>query len=422
MNRVALHTQGCRLNFSETGSLASEFVARGWEIVPFGSNADVTIINTCTVTDRADSTCRNSIRKALRSSPEGKTIVMGCYAQVASEEISKIEGVHLILGSSEKFKIFDYLDEDEGLQIKIAKSNQFWGAATTLDDYHTRAFLKIQDGCNYICSYCIIPEARGRSRAITIKDAIEQANKLVKDGYNEIVLTGVNVGEFEKCNNEKLSELIKRILDVKGLKRMRLSSVEPNTITKDILEIAKENPRFLNHFHTPMQSGSDRVLSGMRRRYNSSEYEDIISMIIDYVPTASIGADMIVGFPNETEEEFMETFNLASNLPITHFHVFPFSKRRNTLAAKMEGQIDSKIKNIRVKKLIELGHEKKLDFTKGLIGQTNKVLFERKKGDFWLGHTTSFLPVKMESNQILKNVEVEVLLKSIDNDTLIGTL
>ena len=407
--KVALHTLGCRLNFSETGSIAQGFVDRGYQIVPFGESADVVFINTCTVTDGADSTCRNLIRKAYKSSPEGKVVVAGCYAQMEAEKIKQMKGVDLILGTSEKYKVFDYLSEESELQVRVDKSNEFWGAKTTEADGHTRAFLKIQDGCNYICSFCIIPFARGRSRTISVSEAKKQAQDLIDQGFKEIVLTGVNIGEYERTSGESLSDLVSEILEIEGLERLRLSSVEPNTINQKLLNVLKSSKKSMNHFHIPLQSGSDSILKAMRRKYDLSYYREVMGMIQDYFPGAAVGADIITGFPGEGEEEFLQTYEYLKNSPITHFHVFPYSKRKNTTAASMDNHIQHGVKKERVAKLIGLGDLKLAQFSEGLVGKTSKVLFEkRNKQGFFEGYTPEFVKVWLESKDDLKNQIVDV--------------
>lgn len=418
--KVSFHTLGCRLNMSETGSIAQGFVDRGYQVVEFGQEADVTFLNTCTVTDGADSTCRNLIRKAQKHSPEGKVVVAGCYAQMEADKIKAMNGVDLILGTNEKYKVFDYLEEDEQVQIKIDKTNEFWGAATTHADSHTRAFLKIQDGCNYVCSFCIIPFARGRSRTITISDAIKEARKLVADGFKEVVLTGVNVGEYESTSGEKLVDLVKGLVAIDGLERLRLSSVEPNTITKELLETLKESGKYQDHFHIPLQSGSDKILKSMRRKYDVAFYKNIVKMVKDYFPNASIGADIIVGYPGEEHEDFMETFKLLKELPMTHFHVFPYSKRKNTTAAKLENHIQSDVKKERVKNLIALGEEKLFKFTKEMVGNSSEVLFEREKDGYFEGYTSNYIKVRHHSKLDLSNQIVKMQFDNVVGDKLVG--
>ncbi len=421
--RVALHTLGCRLNLSETGSIAQGFKDRGYDIVEFGEAADVVFINTCTVTDAADSTCRNLIRKAHGSSPEGKIVVAGCYAQMEPEKIAGMQGVDLVLGNSEKYKVFEYLDEEKDNAIHVDKSWEFYGAATTAADSHTRAFLKIQDGCNYVCSFCIIPFARGRSRAISVLDAVSEAKKLVSQGFKEIVLTGVNIGEYEQASGEKLHHLVAEVLAVEGLERFRLSSVEPNTITDELLEVLKSSPKVMDHFHIPLQSGDDEILKAMRRKYTVADYKRIIGKIMAAFPNAGIGADVIVGFPGETKEQFENTFNLLKELPITHFHVFPYSKRKNTTAAKMENHIHAAVKKERVKTLMMFGDAKLNLLSEDQIGKRTKVLFERrnKKGLFE-GYSSNYVRVQVSTDQELSNVEREVLVTGMLEGKLVGEL
>ena len=421
--RVALYTLGCRLNSSETGSIAQGFKDRGYDIVEFDQPADVVFINTCTVTDAADSTCRNLIRKAHRSSPDGKIVVAGCYAQMEPEKIAGMQGVDLVLGNSEKYKVFDYLDEESDNVVHVDKSWHFYGAATTTADSHTRAFLKIQDGCNYVCAFCIIPFARGRSRAITVADAVLEAKKLVSQGFKEIVLTGVNIGEYEQTSGEKLHDLVASVLAVEGLERFRLSSVEPNTITDELIEVLKSSPKVLDHFHIPLQSGDDEILKQMRRKYTVADYKKIIGKIMAAFPNAGIGADVIVGFPGETKEQFDNTFNLLKELPMTHFHVFPYSKRKNTTASKMDNHIHATEKKNRVKALNMFGDAKLNLFSEDQIGKKTKVLFERRnKAGHFEGYSSNYVRIQVVTDLELSNVEREVLITGMDNGKLIGEL
>ena len=418
MKKVSIHTLGCRLNLSESGSIAQGFAQRGYEIVPFGEKADITFLNTCTVTDGADSSCRNTIRKAQKLSPEGKVVVAGCYAQMEPDEIRSLN-VDLILGTQEKYKVFDYLDEEEGNITRIEKSNEFWGAATTLEDSRTRSFLKIQDGCNYICSFCIIPFARGRSRVISIKDAQKEARKLVEQGFKEIVLTGVNIGEYESTGGQRLVDLIKAIQDIEGLSRLRLSSVEPNTITKELLEQLKKTSQYQDHFHVPLQSADTEILTKMRRKYTFDHYKEVIGMIKGYYPNASIGADIIAGFPSESEKQFENTYNYLKNSPITHFHVFPYSKRKNTTAARMDLHIDPTLKRRRVKSLIELGKEKQSHFAQAQIGEELEILFERKgREGLWRGYSGNYLKSYFASEEDLSNKVLRLKVSKVDGSSL----
>jgi threonylcarbamoyladenosine tRNA methylthiotransferase MtaB len=420
--KVSFHTLGCRLNFSESGSIAQGFVDRGYEVVEFGENADVVFLNTCTVTDGADSSCRNLIRKAQNSAPEAKIVVAGCYAQMEADKIKQMQGVDLILGTSEKYKVFDYLESEDDLQIHIDKTSDFQGAATTLADSHTRAFLKIQDGCNYVCSFCIIPFARGRSRAISVNEALKEAHGLAAQGFKEIVLTGVNIGEYETASGEKLTDLVKAIVDLPQIQRLRLGSVEPNTITEELLKVLKASGKYQNHFHIPLQSGSDAILSSMRRKYTTSDYQNITQMVKSYFPEAAFGADVIVGYPGETEEQFLETFNFLRSGPITHFHIFPYSKRKGTTAARLENQIQSSVKKERVKTLMMLGQAKLDEFSFNQVGKSTEVLFESQVDGYWEGYSSHYLKVRVKSDFDLKNSIHPVLMKNYVGGTLIGEI
>ena len=420
--KVAFHTLGCRLNFSESGSIAQGFVERGYEVVDFGEKADVVFLNTCTVTDGADSSCRNLIRKAQNSSPEGKIVVAGCYAQMEADKIKQMQGVDLILGTSEKYKVFDYLESESELQVKIDKSADFFGAATTTADSHTRAFLKIQDGCNYVCSFCIIPFARGRSKAISIDEAKSEAVKLAKSGFKEIVLTGVNIGEYESTSGEKLVDLVQAVTDIPEVHRLRLGSVEPNTMTKELLEVLKNSGKYQDHFHIPLQSASNEILTSMRRKYRIEDYRSILEMVKSYFPQAAFGADVIVGYPGETEEQFLETFNFLRNGPITHFHIFPYSNRKGTTAAKLTDQIQSAVKKDRVRTLMLLGEAKLDEFSKNMIGKNSQVLFEQQVDGYWEGYSSNYLRVKVKSDFNLKNEIYPVLMKDLVGGKLLGEI
>lgn len=421
--RVSFHTLGCRLNFSETGSIAQGFKDRGYQVVEFGEPADVSFINTCTVTDGADSTCRNLIRKAYKASPEGKIVVAGCYAQMDAPRISKMTGVDLVLGTSEKYKVFEYLEEDQLDTIHIDKTANFYGAATSEAEGHTRAFLKIQDGCNYVCSFCIIPQARGRSRALPIKEAVAEAKRVLDNGFKEIVLTGVNIGEYEANTGERLSDLVSELLNLEGLKRLRLGSVEPNTFSDELLDVLESSPKFMEHFHIPLQSGDDEILKQMRRKYDVAFYRDVIKRILSRFPDAGIGADMIAGFPGETEEQFQNTFNLVKELPITHFHVFPYSSRKNTTAARLENHIQHGVKKQRVATLNMLGDAKLEVFTEDQVGSSTEVLFERKnKLGLWEGYTRNYVRVYVASLGDLKNQIRHVYLSDYIDGQLIGQI
>lgn len=421
--KVSFHTLGCRLNFSESGTIADGFSQRGYEVVDFETPADVVFINTCTVTDAADSTCRNIIRKAQRLSPEAKIVVAGCYAQMEPQKIAAMQGVDLVLGNTEKYKVFDYLDEDQEQIVKVDKTWEFWGASTSSTEFNTRAFLKIQDGCNYVCSFCIIPFARGRSRAITVSEAKKTAQDLVAKGFKEIVLTGVNIGEYEQTSGEKLADLVKEVVSIPGLERLRLSSVEPNTITDELLQVLKNSGKAQDHFHIPLQSGDDEILQGMRRKYTVADYKNIIEKIKTYFPLAAIGADIIVGFPGETREQFENTYNLLKELPITHFHVFPYSKRKNTTAGRMDNHIPHATKKDRVKILNFFGEAKLRDFAQDLVGETGEVLFEQRNAQgLFEGYNSQFVRVQVVTDRDLHNTILPVQYTGLNGSKLEGML
>jgi threonylcarbamoyladenosine tRNA methylthiotransferase MtaB len=411
---VALHTLGCRLNISETGSLTDEFVKRGYQLVPFGQKADVVLINTCTVTDNADSSCRNLIRKANRTSPEGKIIVVGCYSQMEPQAVASLEGVDLVLGTADKNKVFNYLDEPKQI-IDVAPSMEFSAASTSTEDSHTRAFLKIQDGCNYICSFCIIPKARGRSRAISLEDAIKRAKELINQGFQEIILTGVNIGEYQKASGTPLYKLIDSISQLPGLKRLRLSSVEPNTFDDDLIKVLKDSPNIMDHFHLPLQSANDTILKAMRRKYTISQYAKTLDCIKSAFPQASIGADIILGHPGETREQFFDTFNFLKNSPITHFHPFPYSKRKNTLSAGMNDHLPHQEKKKRVSLITALGRKKLLNFSAQQIGRSAPVLFEKGENGIFSGYTPNYvkvyLPSALDISNQIKTVKLTELVQ-----------
>ena len=410
--KIAFHTLGCRLNFSETGSLAQSAQTEGHERVAFGEVADVTLINTCTVTDGADATCRAAIRKAHRFSPRGKIVVVGCYAQTDALALSRIPEVDLVLGTAEKYHFLRHLKRDPP-PVHNTHHNRdalFQEAMTGPSQGRTRAFLKIQDGCNYRCSFCIIPRARGPSRWISVDKARRGIVQLVSQGFKEVVLTGVNIGEYGRRGREDLAHLMETLLEVEGLKRLRLSSVEPNTITPELLRVLRSSKTFMPHFHIPLQSGNDEVLKKMRRRYCSGEYEHILGLIKEQFPRASVGADMICGFPGENEEQFEDTYRLAKTSPLTHFHVFPYSPRKETLAANLPHPVDHDIKRARVKRLMALGQEKMYHLMESQIFDPSRVLFEhRDKEGQWWGYTPQYLKVAVTSDRDLKNKILRVL-------------
>ena len=361
MKKVAFHTLGCKLNFSETSTISRQFKAAGWSSVDFPQPADVYIVNTCSVTENADRECRTIVNRAMAANQEAKIIIVGCYAQLKPQEIAAIPGVDLVLGATEKFNVLNYLSglekqtQAQVMACEVSDANTFVSAWSDSEE-RTRAFLKVQDGCDYNCSFCTIPLARGKSRSNTIENVVQQAKDLVAAGIQEIVLTGVNLGDFGIIDGQDNHEyhffdLAVALDQIKGLKRIRISSIEPNLLSKEVIELVAASEKWMPHFHLPLQSGSDEILGWMRRRYKSSLYADKVNLIKKLMPHASIGVDVIVGFPGETEEHFVETFNFLMDLPVSYFHVFTYSERNNTLAKAMEQVVPMNVRKERNKKL-----------------------------------------------------------------------
>lgn len=405
MNKtVALHTLGCKLNFSETSTIGRLLENDGFEKRDFDEVADVYIINTCSVTDNADKECRMLLRRIQHKAPEAMVVVTGCYAQLKPKEIAEMPGVDLVLGAKEKFNITHHLKEiTKGDSAKICSCdiedvNEFT-ASHSIND-RTRIFLKVQDGCDYNCSFCTIPLARGKSRSDSINNVLANVETIAAQGAKEIVLTGINLGDFGKGftggkkREENFLELIKELDEVEGIERFRISSIEPNLLTNEIVEFVSNSKKFMPHFHIPLQSGSDKVLGLMRRRYKRALYAERVNLIKTMMPQCCIGVDVIVGFPGETEEDFMETFNFLHQLDISYLHVFTYSERTNTLAAEMKPVVPVNTRHSRNKRLRNLSYQKMQYFTNLHIGLTRKVLFESKNKNGMLeGYTDNYIKV-----------------------------
>ena len=401
---VAFHTLGCKLNYSETSSISRMLESDGFIKKDFNDIADVYVINTCSVTDNADKECRQLVRRINRKSPESLVVITGCYAQLKPKEIAAIPGVNLVLGAAEKFNISAHLKEltknDSGkiCSCDIETVTGFTSSFSVND--RTRTFLKVQDGCNYNCSFCTIPQARGKSRSDTIENVVNNARSLANNGVKEIVLTGVNLGDFgrgadgSKTYNETFFDLVKELDEVDGINRYRISSIEPNLLSNEIIEFVSNSNKFMPHFHIPLQSGSDAILSLMRRRYKRELYVEKINLIKTFMPHCSIGVDVIVGFPGETDEHFAETYNFLHTLDISYLHVFTYSERANTLAVELDQVVPINIRNERNKILRNLSYMKQQYFTNQFTGQTRKVLFEDadKKG-MMEGYTDNYIRI-----------------------------
>ena len=423
--KIAFHTMGCKLNFSETSMISKDFTKRGFKKVKYKEFADIYVLNTCSVTDNADKEARKLIRQAKRKNPNAQIAVIGCYAQLMPDQIAKIDGVNLVIGTENKFNVLTELDllnlnsETKIIRNKIEDVNAFTPSYSSND--RTRTYLKVQDGCDYTCSFCTIPLARGRSRSDTISNTIKIANQAIRSGAREIVLTGVNIGDYGKNNNESFIELIKR-LDTLAVERIRISSIEPNLLTKEIIDFCAESKKFMPHFHIPLQSGSNKILKLMRRRYTSSQYAESISLIRQLIPDASIGVDVIVGFPGESNEDFMETFNFIESLDISYLHVFTYSERKNTDAANFKKSVDKKTRAHRSLILRRLSEKKLSDFYDQFIGTQRVVLFDSKKNNKILGYTDNYIKVAVDSTDYKVNTVHEINLLSNEKQNVHGSL
>jgi threonylcarbamoyladenosine tRNA methylthiotransferase MtaB len=394
--KVAFHTLGCKLNFAETSTISRSFPEDQFEKVKPGAKADIHVINTCSVTDIADRKCRQVIKKCIKESPDAVIAVIGCYAQLNPGEISSIPGVNLVLGTNEKFDAAAFLEKIEKKKDAEIHSNELAAPDAFHPSYsigdRTRSFLKVQDGCDYKCSYCTIPVARGRSRNQDISSLIQEAEKIAAKGIKEIVLTGVNIGDYGKSTGDNFVSLLRELIKVEGIERYRISSIEPNLITDEIINLVAECKKILPHFHIPLQSGSDKVLRLMRRRYKRDQFRDRISLIRKNIPMAGIGADVIVGFPGESDNDFEETLSFLQEMPVSYLHVFNFSERPGTAAEKMSGKVPFNTRENRSRRLISLSKNKHLEFSEQNVNRTAEVLFEHNRSEGMItGFTGNYL-------------------------------
>lgn len=427
MKKVALYTLGCKLNFSESSSIARLFEDEGYKRVDFTDNADVYVINTCSVTENADKKCKKVVKEAKKHSPNCFVAIIGCYAQLKPQEIANIPGVNAVLGASEKFKLIELLgnfEQQKQTQVfaqEIKEANTF-NTAYSLND-RTRTFLKVQDGCNYNCTFCTIPLARGKSRSDTIKNIVKAAKDIATTNVREVVLTGVNIGDFgivEGKRVERFADLVTSLDNIEGIDRFRISSIEPNLLTNEIIEFVSQSKRFAPHFHIPLQSGSDVLLKSMRRRYDTQLYIDRVSKIKSLIPHCCIGVDVIVGYPGETEEEFLKTYNFLNELDISYLHVFTYSERDNTHAISLEGTVDPKERTKRSKMLHILSEKKKRHFYNSQIGKTRSILLENNVNDNKMsGFTDNYVKVETNYDPLLVNSLFKGYLRKInDNETV----
>ena len=428
--KVAFYTLGCKLNFSETSTIARSFKDEGFERVEFSEKADIYVINTCSVTENADKRFKTIVKQAQKVNEDAFVIAVGCYAQLKPEELADVDGVDLVLGATEKFKITDYLndlsknDMGEVHSCEIDEADFYVGAYSIGD--RTRAFLKVQDGCDYKCTYCTIPLARGISRSDKLENVLTNAAEISAKGIKEIVLTGVNIGDYGKgeFGNKKhehtFLDLVKALDEVNGIERLRISSIEPNLLRNETIDFVADSNTFVPHFHIPLQSGSDALLKLMKRRYMSSLYTDRVAQIKRVMPNACIGVDVIVGFPGETEERFLETYNYLNELDISYLHVFTYSERDNTPAAEMEGVVPTKVRKKRSKMLRGLSAKKRRAFYESQLGNTSTVLFEGENKEGYIhGFTENYVKVKAPWDPALVNTLHQIELTSIDEDGMV---
>lgn len=423
VKKVAFYTLGCKLNYSETSTISRMFEAKGYQKVEFEENPDIFIINTCSVTENADKKCKKIVKEAKKISPNSYVTIIGCYAQLKPQEISEIEGVDAVLGAAEKFRLLELLDgfaktqETKVLASEIQEANVFNNAFSIHD--RTRTFLKVQDGCNYGCAFCTIPLARGKSRSDSIENILHSAREIAKTEVKEVVLTGVNIGDFgirEGKRQERFSDLVFALDEVEGIDRFRISSIEPNLLTNEVIEFVSRSKRFVPHFHIPLQSGSNTILRTMGRRYLRELYEDRVSKIKSLMPHCCIGVDVIVGFPGETDELFLETYNFLNELDISYLHVFTYSERANTRAVEMDGIVPIKKRNERSKMLRILSEKKRRKFYEENLGKTFTVLFEEDiEGGKMHGFTENYIRVAAKYDPLLINELKTVTLTTIND-------
>lgn len=424
-NKVAFYTLGCKLNYAETSAIGRDLIKNGYEITKFENTPDIFIINTCSVTNFADKKNRKIIRKAKKINPDSKIIVIGCYAQLKPNEIIEIEGVDLVLGAGEKFNIDKYLKDNNDQKViscEIENVSDFHSSFSFGD--RTRSFLKIQTGCDYICTYCTIPKARGNSRSGTLEEIKKDAIEIASKGIKEIVLTGVNIGDYGKGLDDKkiqFLDLLKELDKTKGIQRIRISSIEPNLLTDDIIDFVAQSRTIVPHFHIPLQSGSDKILELMKRRYKRKLYANRVANIMTKIPHASIGVDVIVGFPGETDYDFKDTYNFIKNLDVSYLHVFTYSERSGTEAAEMTDIIPMHIRRERNAQLTNLSLKKKNAFYSRFIGEERLVLVENSsENNKYNGFTDNYIKVKFESDENIQNQLVNVKLVEIDSDYVVS--
>ena len=420
---VALYTLGCKLNFAESSTIAQQLQKNGFERKQFYEGADLYVINTCSVTDHADRKCKKVVREALKANSDAYIVIVGCYAQLKPTEISEIPGVDMVLGAAEKFDLIHHLTQlkkESKTRIHnqpIKSVNEFVPGFSEGD--RTRMFLKVQDGCDYFCSFCTIPLARGKSRSANVVDTIEKVKEATNKGVKEVVLTGVNLGDFGINHQESFYDLIQELDNIESIDRYRISSIEPNLLSDEIIDFVSESQKFVPHFHIPLQSGNDELLHRMRRKYKSDLYRSRIERIKKRMPDCGIGVDVIVGFPGETDDHFLDTYHFLNELPVSYLHVFPYSERPNTTARKMQGVVPVKTRGERTTQLRSLSEKKKRAFYESQLGNSRPVLFESEvRNGMMQGYTDNYVRVAAEYDPLAVETLVPFKLERINEDFL----
>ena len=423
---VAFHTMGCKLNFSETSTISRDFIQQGFKKVNYRDKADIYVINTCSVTENADKEARKLVRQAKRRNPDSSVAIIGCYAQLKPDEIANLDGVDMVLGAEEKFNILNHIDKMAMSQDTTVFNSSIKNLKNFKPSYsigeRTRSYLKVQDGCDYTCSFCTIPLARGKSRNADVITTIQKAREIESYGVKEIVLTGVNVGDFGSNGDETFLDLISKLDSLENIERIRISSIEPNLLNEEIIEFCCSSNLFMPHYHIPLQSGSNKLLKAMRRRYDREHYRHKVNLIKSLDPSACIGADVIVGFPGETDDDFLDTYNFIKDLDLAYLHVFSYSERENTDAKNYENSVPKTKRAERSKVLRNLSKKKRQNFQEEYLNRARDVLFESIKGGYAFGYSDNYIQVKVPESPELINSIHSVNLKKVNGEVVLGEL
>ena len=423
---VAFHTMGCKLNFSETSTISRDFIQQGFKKVNYRDKADIYVINTCSVTENADKEARKLVRQAKRRNPDSSVAIIGCYAQLKPDEIANLDGVDMVLGAEEKFNILNHIDKMAMSQDTTVFNSSIENLKNFKPSYsigeRTRSYLKVQDGCDYTCSFCTIPLARGKSRNADVITTIQKAREIESYGAKEIVLTGINVGDFGSNGDETFLDLISKLDDLENIERIRISSIEPNLLNEEIIEFCCSSNLFMPHYHMPLQSGSNKLLKAMRRRYDREHYRHKVNLIKSLDPSACIGADVIVGFPGETDDDFLDTYNFIKDLDLAYLHVFSYSERENTDAKNYEHSVPKTKRAERSKVLRNLSNKKRQNFHEEYLNRARDVLFESMKGGYAFGYSDNYIQVKVPGSPELINSIHPVNLKKVNGEVVLGEL